>query len=51
MTEENIRMVWIPEDYWYKPRLDKDFTLSDLGTTSEYERGFVDGWNELRKFV
>ncbi len=52
MTEEGTtRMVWIPDDYWYKPRLREGFKLSDENTTSEYERGFIDGWNEIRKFL
>lgn len=31
---------------WFEDRILPDGKLSDLNTTSEYERGFIDCWNE-----
>lgn len=38
------------QEAWYKDRILNDGRLSDLNTTSEYERGFIDCWNELWKY-
>lgn len=37
----------ISELPWWKDRILEDGRLSDLDTQSEYERGFIDCWNEL----
>lgn len=37
-------------DVWWKDRVLEDGRLSDLDTQSEYERGFIDCWNELWKY-
>lgn len=39
--------VWGEE--WWKSRILENGKLSDLNTTSEFERGFIDCWNMLWK--
>ncbi len=36
---------------WWKDRILENGKLSELNTTSEYERGFIDCWNTLRRFI
>lgn len=37
-------------DVWWKSRILTDGKLSEENTKSEYERGFIDCWNELWKY-
>lgn len=38
-------------DDWLKSRILENGYLSDNDTKSEYERGFIDCWNELRRLL
>lgn len=40
----------IGSSVWYKPLIMADGRLDDTKTKSEYERGFIDCWNELWEY-
>lgn len=38
-------------DDWWVERLQDDGSLSEEGTNSEYERGWIDCWNKCLEFT